>query len=481
MGDLTPEELAALRKGVRLSLQQGHKVGDIDAFLKQNYGMTSKQVMEPNPRDFGRSVLQGLTLNHGGQVAGAAAALTGGDYSTTRDQFKENQAQSMGANPIANTAVQMASGVVPALAASMIPGMAPVEGAGVMNMLRGAAQGGGAAAAMAHGNDQPIASLPVAASAVLGGVGGALASKMASRGLPGGNARAVEEAAASQLPSDPIPMQQAMARQEALAPGTVVLADANPQMRSIVKLVGADPKTGALVREDALQRYRILGAATRGVGVNYEELKGQMAPVDPDLLSAMATAGKKLPKGATEVDLADIHDVRSRLLAEARATRNAHVSQQKTEAAQSITDWMVQQAPFVKQLDSDYAFLKSRLMAAKQTLKAVTQSSSNYATAKAGGIEPASAGAAIPTTLRSAAGVVLMNKIGAPDRAARAKAVASLLLSPSRSDEGLAQLVRMHGILMNPPGSPMLAAGTALAFGDAVPRLAGAVLAPQTP
>ncbi len=483
----TADQLAAIRKGIRVATSQGIPVAKVDEYLKQKFGITSADAMKPTELDKNRAIAQGLTLGHADELYGAYKKVFGGDYTTARDQVRTNDAEANAANPKRMLLDRMLGGAVPAMVASkMLPFLAPVAGAGMMaNGARAATMAGGMGAVEGMGNSTATdmgglakdAAIGGGVSAVTGGVLGAAGSKIASRGLPKGNAGAVANEAATQLPTDPVALKASLARQNTLAPGTVVLADVSPEMQSLVRGVGADPKTAILARDAAQSRLNTLLDARKAVGQGYDVLKGQMAPVDPDLLSAVVASGRKsILKGAPkEVDLSAVHDLRSQLLAEARVTKNAVVAKGKRDVADQLTAWLTKNEPTVAQLDADYAFLTDRAKAAKATFVAVKNSSKNYATARTYDATPATAGASVPMTLRGVPGTIVQ-KVGSAlgtNRAERAKAVASLLLSPSRTDEGLSQLTSLHDLLLNPPSQDGLKAAHTFVSGLVAPQLGG--------
>lgn len=477
------EQITQLRKGVRGALQAGIPLQAVEERLKTQYGVSVKQVMAATPADFGRSIAQGLTLNHADELYGLYKKLTGGDYTQARDQVRSNEAEFVQGHPVLNAATQITAGAIPAMLAAPVTGGGSVGVLG--NALRtaavgaglGAVAGEGASTANTAGGIAGDAARSAALGGVLGGVGGAVGAKLAGVSGPG---NAVAKEAASQLPTDPQALTAMLTRQEQLAPGSVVLADLSPQMRTFVRAVGADTKTGMVAREEALDRVKTLASAKRVIGESYEQLKGAMAPVDQTLTDALKATGRRtlVKGGQTEVDLGTVQDLRSTLLAEARATRNTAVKAQKQQAANQLTDYLQAQQPWMKQVDADYAFLTDRLKAAKLTHSAVAGSSARYAANNAAGVESGSIGGSIPITRHGAVGTVL-NFVTKPDRAARAQAIAKLLLTPQRDATSIQELGGVHTMLLHPqPGG--LSIANAL-FGGAVAPQAGTQLVAAQP
>lgn len=481
--DLTPDQLAAIRKGIRVALQQGTPVAQLDGYLKQKFGLTSADAMKPTGRDADRAMVNAMTLNHGPQLAGALAAITGGDYAKTRDQTRTNLDEASAANPWTMGVTSVIGGAAPAALASMIPGLQPVAGATLANAGRGAVMGAGMGAIAGQGASQADtfggqmkdAALGAGVGGVLGGAGGAVASKLAGSALPGGNAGTVAREASTLIPLDPKQAVTVMSRQEALAPGSVVLADASPEMQAIIRGIGADPKTAVAARQSAAERLQAISTARKSVGKAYDVLKGRTEPVDPQLVAGLVAGGRKnvLTKGQQEVDLGLIHTIRGELLSKARSIRDAAQSAKVKDAAGMLTQWLVSKEPTVSQLDADYAFLTARQAAAKDTYKAITSSLKQHAAGRVYDVEPGSVGASIPTTLRSTAGTAMqvVKKAVGTDKAARARAVADLLLTPQRDQTGFTRLAMLRDLVTNPP--------SALGQGVASAGLAG-ILAPQS-
>lgn len=484
MDELSTEQVAALRSWIRGAVASGHPLSTIDSMLKAKHGVTSADVMKMSGQDFARSMGQGLTLGHLDEAAGLVAKMRGKDYTAARDEVRNNDAESNAANPKMNTAVRMLSGAIPAVAAGAIPGLQPVAGATLANALRGGIQAGGISATDAAGNStahsaggiaSDVFSLPTALSAILGGLGGAAASKLADRGLPKGSAGKVTQEGSALLPNKPPnAIRQMVARQEQLAPGTTVAADLSPEIQTMARGVGADLKTAMLATKGAEQRYRSLMQAKQLVGEQYDVLKGQTAPADPEILSAVAATGKKgvIPKSG-DVDLFAIHDLRSDLLSKARAAaaaKDAKAAYDLRQQATGLTTWLQKQWSAIKGIDSDYAFLSDRVSAADKTMKILKKSAANYGVNRAFGTESGSVGGSLPGMVlpSGAPGVVLktVSKVlGSTDRATRARAVADQFLTPLRGTNLLDHMLSVQEILGKPVDHTGLNAAKSALFG----------------
>jgi hypothetical protein len=485
MDELSTEQVAALRGWIRLVTSRGQPLSLTDAQLMEKHGVKSADVMKMSGQDFARSMGQGLTLGHVDELAGLVAKARGKDYTAARDQMRTQDQEAKAANPKMSGAVTMLSGAIPGMAASMIPGMAPVAGATLGNAGRMAVQGGivgatagaGASTADTKGGVMRDAALTAIPSAILGGVGGVAVSKLATRGLPTGNAGSVAKEGAGLLPNrTPSEIMHIVSRQEQLAPGTVVAADISPEMQTLARGVGADMKTAMAARRGAEGRYRSLMDAKTELGKGYEALAGQKAPVDPELVVAIGATGKKgvLPKGATDVDLLTIHKLRSDILGQIREIKNPARIHDLREQAQGLTNWLQKAVPEIKGLDSDYAFLSQRTAVAKKTMEIINKSASNYGTARAYGTQSGSVGGSLPGVPLPGGGAGVTLKIvgkvlGATDRATRAKSVAEQFLTPARTSETLEKVLKIHGIMSQPVDHAALNAGTSAVLGGAAP------------
>src|SRR5438874_8831596 len=97
---LPSETIAMLRKGIRAATDAGIPAGAVEQDVQRKYGVSVKQVMAANPSDFGRSVAQGLTLNHADELAGLYAKLTGKSYEKARDSIRNNDAAFQQVHPV---------------------------------------------------------------------------------------------------------------------------------------------------------------------------------------------------------------------------------------------------------------------------------------------------------------------------------------------------------------------------------------------
>ena len=228
-------------------------------------------------------------------------------------------------------------------------------------------------------------------------------------------------------------------------------------------------------RDAAEARTAALNEAKKGVGTAYDNLTGVRVPVDPDIQQAMAAAGRKVR--GQDIDLGLVHKVRSNLLAEARATKNAAIAHDKRAASEGLTRWLETQQSWIRETDSDYAFLTARLKAARESEKIIKNSLGAHGTNRAAGMQSGSVGGTLPLTGRGAVGTVF-HKILEPSRSQRAKAIASLLLTPQRDVSGLEGLVTVHNALQMAGENHAATVVNALALGATAPSVAGAATRP---
>jgi hypothetical protein len=254
-------------------------------------------------------------------------------------------------------------------------------------------------------------------------------------------------------------------------------------MQAIIRGVGADPKIATQARQASAERLQAILTARKAVGKNYDVLKGRAEPVDPQLTAGLVAGGRRLPKGTKDVDLGVIHTIRGELLSKARSIRDAAQAAKVKDAAGQLTQWLVGKEPAVSQLDADYAFLTARSQAAKETLKAITSSLKQHAAGRVYDVEPSSVGASIPHTTRGMVGTVyeIGKRAVGTDKAARARAVADLLLTPQRDATQLTRLTHLRDLILNPPAATGLRAASLGLAGVAAPQSAGALVGALQP
>lgn len=465
--DLPGDQVAALRQAVRQNMANGYSLPEINQAFQQKYGYSVQQIMEPNPTDFWRSVAQGVTLGHYDELKGLAAKLSGGDYTQARDAVRNQDAQFAQAHPILNMATQAVAGGIPGTLASPLAGIE--AGATGMNVLRGGLLGAGEGALAGEGySNAPTAGGVARDAAVNAGIGGvlgagtsAVASKLAGAGNPLDNATPVAKEAAAQLPDNISPSLDNLTRQETLAPGTTVLADMSPQMTKFVRAVGADRETAMRAVDETQRRVVALKNAANEIGKTYDLLDGRVDQADDVLKKALDQIGRRdLIKGG-QVDFGQLQDLRSNLLKQARTlgNRDPDAANTKRGAADLITNWLQQpgRAPWIRNVDADYAFMQNRLSAAKNTMKAVQNSLGDYAKARAAGLEPTSMGGSIITAKPQGVGTMIMSAVNPfkGSRAKRAAAIWKLLGTPGRTQEDLLGLSLVHDALLGPQSSPL--------------------------
>jgi hypothetical protein len=484
MDELSVEQVAAIRGWIRQAVADGHPLSQIDSMLKAKYPKIngSSEVMKMSGQDFARSMGQGLTLGHLDEAAGLVAKLRGKDYTTARDAMRNQDAEAKAANPKMSATVEMLSGAIPGVLSSAIPGMNMEGGAYLANAAKSAAAGAGIGAVAGEGaSNAPTAggvAMDAGKTALLGGgigaLGGVAATKLGNTGLPTGPKGKVMQEGAGLLPNmDANQIQEIVARQERLAPATTVAADLSPQMQTLARGVGADLKIAMAARAEAEARFRTLNASLKQLGSNYDTmLAGLKGPTDPELIAAVAGTGKKgvIPRGASEVDLTKIQDLRSELLRKARMTNDKSVAFDLRQSAQPLTDWLQKQVPEIRGLDSDYAFLSQRASVARKTMQIVNNSAANYGTSRAYGSTPGSVGASIPLPGGGVGTVIktIGKALTSGDRASRARSVYEQFLTPTRDSNTLQQILKVHDLLQQPINTSLMNAGTGALRGAAV-------------
>jgi hypothetical protein len=454
---------------------QADQAKNYEAYLRQ-----TGQWKEPDVGvgDYARAAGMGLSLGTLDELTGGLAAIVPGGkgYTEARDEVRNKYDAATKLAPKRMLAAEIA-GSLPTMFATGGAGTA-ARGAGVLAKAGSAALSGGLlGAASGAGHSTAGDASGVAKDALIGGgigagAGGILSGLGSIVGKVGGRVmdafdptRAVVREAATQLPAN---AAATLARQEAMAPGTAVLADISPEMQALTRGVGADARTGVEMRLGAESREAALKTARKEIGAQYDALN-QAVPIDKALRTILGKAGKQsaLPKGAADVELSAVIKARSRLLAEARATKNKAVAHDKNEQAAEITKWATQHAPNVAELDKAYAFIVDRIKAASGTTKEVANSSKNYAANRVYGAEAGSVGGSLPTGSRGIAEMV--SSLLAPDRAARARAVSDMLLTPGdATSKALAAITKARGRMNAPPSKMSRAALAGLLSGSTV-------------
>lgn len=465
---MTPDLVAYLRSKVREGLSSGrYQASEMNQGLQENYGISLAQLMRTNADDVLRGLSQGITLSHADELRGAVAKLRGGSYTAARDAVRQQeQAYVEAGHGAMNMALNAVGGIVPGIVSAPLAGIS--KGATLMNTLRGGAVGLGTGAIAGEGNSQAQDASGLARDTGFGALvgagfglgGGLVGSAIANKGMGTSAERAVQNEVGGMIPEDPSQLHLIIGRQEELAPGTAVIADL-PNMQKFVRGIGADQPTAMKAAADAARRIDRIKTALNAVGDHYTPLRDITVPADDQIKAALELVGRRndVLKG-DQVNLGDLHDLRKILLRTARNSKEPQIQFDNRTAAQALTDWMSQPnlAPWIKGVDADYAFLTNRLEAAKQTQKTLLNSHTNYSAQRAAGRNPdeLSMGASLPVS-RGLTGTVVQ-KFFKPNPAARARAIAQLLLQPADQTK-LGSLVATRTALLHSQSMPLLNLG----------------------
>lgn len=357
------------------------------------------------------------------------------NYQTNLDYLRERFKMAREANPKTEFAGEIfGTATSPVTRALGLIGKTGPTATTLQRVASGAASGavGGALAGAGNADDGNRA----AGAVIGGGVGltagatlplaGRVVSAAGGRFLDALNPeRAVVREAAALIPEN---AKAIAVRQETLAPGTVVPGTLSPELRAMSRVVGADAESGLGARLESEQRFNDLKAARRAIGQIYETVgkANEKLPVDDEARAILTEAGS-LP--GESVSFETLHKLRSKLLSQARKTNDAAKAFDLNKRANRITAWLEQRVPDLRETDKVYAFLSDRLDAEKGLHKTITNSAQSYAAARTAGATPTSPGAQLVGS-QGGIGATLLS-ILQPDRAARARAVRSVLLTPA--------------------------------------------------
>lgn len=480
--NLTPAQVTWAREQVKAARAAGVDDQIIDSQLRESLGVGLEEILSFSLRDAGRSLASGATLGFNDELMGGLAKLTGGDYTTARDEVRQNDAAARYASPIATAASEFAGGMAPAMLAT--PFAAAKNAGWVAKGARAAATSGlfGAAAGAGHSEAETpggVAADAATTGALSAGIGGGLSLMGSAGGAVARRVRdavnprdAVLRAGATQLPAN---ATKTLATQEAIAPGTAVAADLSPEMGAMASGVGADAATGMSARVAAEARVEQLRQTLTKFGQQYQQINRTL-PVDTDLRKLLAEGAKQgikkadkvLPANAKDVEFATLHRFRSNLLADLRHVKdNSMQKHEKKILAEKLTAWIEQHVPEITTLDKGNAFLNRALAAAKNTLKEVTRSSKNYARTSGYGGESGSIGGSLPT--HRAGMWDAFTRALQPDRSARARAASDAFLTPGNAKSSVNEMLRFQA-MMGKPTSAMQRILSAGLFADAAPH-----------
>lgn len=475
---VTPELLAKARAKVKEARAAGFSDPEIDEYLKGEIGQGLSQVMDPTARDYLRAGASGATLGFNDEIAGLMAAIVPGgkDYKTMRDEVRGNQSGAEYVAPKRMMAAELVGGLLPAIATAGAGSAGAAAGAG-SKALQAVKISGllGGASGLGHSDADNIAGM-AKDTAIGAGVGAAAGGALSLGTSAGGRAigaiadrlnpsRAVTRAVATQIPDN---AAATIARQETLAPGTAVLADLSPEMTAMTRVVGADAETGVTARVAAEGRKDALKQARNALGPRYDALQ-RAIPVDDALRDILRKANENV--SGNETDFLRLQRIRSDLRADIKVARRPNVKRELGDIERDLTEWISARVPEAEKLDADYKFLSGRLKNADDLLKEVTGSSKNYAGHSVGGVQAGSVGGSLPQGARGMVQFVA-DALG-PDRAARARAVNQLLLTPGDATKtALEAITKARSKSSAPPAyiERLIRAGL---LGDAIPAMAG--------
>jgi hypothetical protein len=453
---MNPELLAKIRQGIVSARKAGVPDAAIDALLQEKFGISLSDAENFSARDAGRAGAQGLTLGFSDELAGAGAAMVpgGDDYAGARDKVRGNLSASRAINPGKTIGTEVASGILPGVAAMFIPG-AQAAGAGFgANALNAAKVGGLLGSVGGAGYSDAEDASGVAQDAAIGGGIGAVAGPVfeGAGAVAGGVGRRVRDAVSpnsavmrNTAPLVPKTAGRDLARQETMAPGTGTISNLTPELQAAtVPGVGANAKVAMQQAEKSAARLEKLQQAKEFIGAQYNSLT-QKVPLTPALREIIRSR-VKLPPGAQDVEASVIHAVRSDLKAEAKAMRNKRQAFMKRQQADKLTKVLEDHLPGIKQLDSDYAFIEQRTNAEKDALKEIKKSLSRHAKSANYGDSPITPGARIVG--RPGIGEMLGDVLR-PNRGARAAAVADATMTPGNTQGSLERIAKLQAAMGN--------------------------------
>lgn len=459
---MEPKELLAkARQMVARMRADGVPDTEIDQYLQSEIQLGLEQVTSPDVDDYLRAAGMGLTAGWLDELAGAGAAIVPGGrgYTEARDEVRANydaaNEAATGLDQFRLVNAELGGGAVGALLGggaiglaakgmSKVPQAARAIGTGA-KALRGLLAGSGAGGVAGAGYSEKEAPAGILGDAAVGAaVGGVVggAVPVAGAALKGvrnyaadvvNPGRSVVREASNQLGHVPGGATNVMARQEALAPGTAIQGDLSPELVSLMRGVGADQASANKAREIAASRIKDIKAAFKPVQARYKQHEGTMLKVTPEVMQVLEKHGKGkgpaaiAPNGV--VDFTDVQKLRSRLLDKLRTTKKGHIKQEVGPQVAVLDDFLTKNVPGIDAIDSDWKFLLQRLSAAEDLEHVVTESAKTYATQRAYGVDPASAGGSLPSIKPGMLGRLM--SFLEPNRADRARAAQHLLMTPN--------------------------------------------------
>lgn len=260
--ELSTEKLTLARNEVKIARSKGYPDSDIDEYLREEYGKTLSHVMAPTSGDYARAGISGVTFGHNDELAGLLTKIApgGAGYAETRDRVRANDAAARYAAPKRMLAAEVAGGMLPSLLTFGATAPVPATAAGRALAAGKVGAGVGAVSGLGHSEATDVSGM--AKDVTVGGVGGAAVgvglSGLASliRGVDALRpTNIVAREAGAVLPDDAF---LSVAGQEALAPGTSVLADRSDEMLLFAKALGQDPKAASTAARQAAHNVRAI-------------------------------------------------------------------------------------------------------------------------------------------------------------------------------------------------------------------------------
>jgi hypothetical protein len=365
------------------------------------------------------SVMQGATAN----LAGMAAP-----------KIKEEAEAFRGEHPALGPAAELGGALA----------TAPLWPAKAGLALRGALGAGAAGVSSVAGGEGPMkerlkdAALPAAAGGLAGLVLPAALNKV---GRVAKRAAQPFKSATSHVADGAGPLlgddaAAAIARQEALAPGTATPVSVTPGMAQSTRVIGANAPVAREAQKAADGRLEKIQSAMEGMSPQYEALLGKArGPLDLGKVNIRPVIIKNgLWPGDETIELTAVQALRNAVRGKMDVLRVA-VRQGKGGGPKlhqlgkdfdKLTSWLKEQVPDIAKLDADYGVLARARRAEEKVIKHIGQSRSAYGSSRVAGMEPGSPGASLPSKSN------MLGRMFGPDRSRLAEEANRLLLQPGQ-------------------------------------------------
>jgi hypothetical protein len=379
----------------------------------------------------------------------------GDDYTTARDKVRGNLSASRAINPKATIGTELASGILPGVAAMFVPGAQPATASFAGNALNAAKVGGLLGAVSGAGMSEEEDMSGIAKDAAIGGGVGAAAGPLfeGAGAIVGGAGRRIRDAVSpssavmrNTAPLVPKDAAATVARQEAMAKGTATISNLTPELQAATTGgIGANAKVALEQQARSAARLEKLQQAKEFIGAQYNSLT-QKVPLTPVVREIIRGRVKGVTAATPEIEASVLHAVRSDLKAEAKAMRNKRQAFQKRQQAETLTKELETHLPSIRQLDSDYSFIEKRVAAEAKGLKELKMSLARHARAGNYGDSPITPGGMIfgrPGVSDMIAGALR------PNRGARAAAVADATMTPGNTQGSLERIAKLQAAMGN--------------------------------